>query len=143
MKHLYDFKLFEKIVEINFPDELINEFEEWCNDFFDEKGVYDKIKNKDLMFNKLIQKFIDYVIDNYFYPNVQYSTPLDMEQIVGTSDDIFDILSQRDFRNIILDGNEELVPIFLDSIIEDKFKSDYIKYKKYIDVKKDSDKYNL
>src|ERR1035437_8175748 len=111
MRHIDNFKLFEKKVTIDFPDYLIYEFERLVNEYFDDKPL----KNKNNIIIALIQKFVDYVLDAQFYPKGQGSQPLNMEEILQ-DDDVFDILSLKNFRDVILKDNEQLVPIFLDYI---------------------------
>lgn len=131
MKYIDNFKLFERKMTIDFPDHLIKQFEDMVNEYFENKSL----KNKKVIINSLVQMFIDYVLDAYFYPTGQSEPPLTMETILQSDDpnDIIDILSLKNFRDVILKDNKQLVPIFLGYIIHDKFDDDYEKYKSYID----------
>jgi len=140
MKHLNNFKIFEKNIVIDFPDHIIEDFKNLLNKYFKDK----KVKNKSLIISKLIKKFSEDAINNCFYPNGQGVSTVTASELLfnfGDDDDegVYNLLSSKKYRDIILEYDENMIGEFIDNIIEDHYNDDYINYKKYIDAKK----YNL
>ena len=111
MKHLYNFKIFERKITIDFPDDIIlNQFKELLEYYFEGEHF----NNKEKLIDELVTKFAEKVIEDYLEPTGQGAESPELYQVLDGADGneeeiedaIFGLLSEREYREIISKYNK-------------------------------------
>jgi len=100
MKYLYNFKIFERKITINFPDNiLLDEFKELLEFYFKNE----MIENKEKLIDELVTKFAEDIIDDFLYSSGQGAKSPELYMVLpgadGTDDEVKDTISQLLSKN--------------------------------------------